>query len=362
LGKQILKRGPGLYDGKAPESKSLTSTRASSNRPLRAAILGAGLMGRWHADAVARAGGVVSAIVDPERKRAGELRKQHGQARLAASLDEILQDGAADVVHVCTPLETHEALAGQALRAGLHALVEKPLAPVAKVTAKLLQLAESSGRLLCPVHQFLFQPGVLRVEAELRNIGPILHVDSVTCSAGAEAGAGEPEQIAADILPHPLSLMARLLAVRVAQADWQVQHPAAGEIRAMAKLGNTSLSILISMGGRPTANALRLIGARGTAHVDLFHGFAVLERGEVSRARKIAHPFAFAGGTLVSATTNLVARAVRGEPAYPGLRELVRRFYLAAQGKGEPPIRKEEILDVAEARDALLAHMPASGR
>lgn len=314
-------------------------------------------MGRWHAAAVVRCSGEIAFIVDPDRRKAAELARQHPGARVLGDLDELLAEGGADVAHICTPLETHVDLTERVLRAGFHALVEKPLAPDAGATARLLRLAESQERLLCPVHQFLFQTGVLRALEAVQRFGPVLHVDSVVCSAGAELGHGTPARIAADILPHPLSLIARLLQERIAKAEWHAEQSVAGELRATAHLGGVTLAILISMAGRPTANALRLIGARGTIHVDLFHGFAVVERGEVSRARKIARPFSLASGTILSATANLLARAARGEPAYPGLRELVRRFYLAVQMSGEPPIPADEILDVARAHDTLLAKL-----
>jgi predicted dehydrogenase len=324
---------------------------------LRAAVVGAGLMGRWHADAIPRVGGVVSVIVDPDRQRAAQLARHHPEAQIASGLEAVVAERLADVVHVCTPLETHEALAAPALGAGLHVLVEKPLAENVETTSKLVRLAHAQGVLLCPVHQFLFQPGVLRTQSALPKIRPLLHVDAVTCSAGAEMDGLDRDRVVAEILPHPLSLIARLVDARVSRIVWQVQHAARGELRATGQLGDVSVSMLISMAGRPTANALRLIGERGTAHVDLFHGFAVVERGAVSRLQKIAHPFALAGGTLFSAGTNLASRAMRRESAYPGLRELIRGFYEAVQTGGGSPVGASEILEVARARDALIGKM-----
>jgi hypothetical protein len=102
-------------------------------------------------------------------------------------------------------------------------------------------------------------------------------------------------------------------------------------------------------------NVLRVIGDCGSATVDLFHGFAVFHGGRVSRGRKIAQPFASAAATLGAASANLAWRARRREPAYPGLRELVRAFYLAVEGAGPAPIPAAAIVDVATARDRLLA-------
>lgn len=326
-----------------------------SRSPLRVAIVGAGLMGRWHADSAARAGGVVSAIVDADPTRARALAARHGAAVL--DLDALLGPPRADVVHVCTPLNTHAAIAGAAIRAGLAVLVEKPLARDPAETDALLREAAARRVLVCPVHQFPFQTAVRRVRSDASRLGSLLHVDYVACSAGATGRAAtEVSAIVADILPHPLSLLRRFMPGPLHELEWRVWRPAPGEFRASALSGDTTVGLLVSMAGRPTRNTLRLVGTAGTAHVDLFHGFATLEPGGVSRVRKIARPFAHAAATMVVAATNLGARAIRREPAYPGLRELVGEFYRAVREGGPPPIDADEVRDVARTRALLAGH------
>ena len=324
----------------------------------RAIIVGAGLMGRWHADAARRAGATLVAIVDPEGERAQRLAARYRGAVAHERLEPALAGGGIDTVHVCTPLETHESVIRAAVVAGCHVLAEKPLAPTAAVTEELLGLAQDRGVLLCPVHQFLFQPGVLRAQATLAAIGPLRHLDAVACSAGADrAGDAERDRIAVEILPHPLSLIARFLPGDLKVLPWTARRVAPGELRALGGADGVSASILISMRGRPTANTLTLIGEHGTARLDLFHGFCVIEPGRVSRARKILHPFDLATRTLIGAAGNLLRRAFRAEQAYPGLRELVVGFCAAALQRKNPPISAQETLAVAIAKDQLLAMM-----
>lgn len=325
--------------------------------PPRVAIVGAGLMGQWHADAVRRTGGAVSAIVDRDEHKAAQLLRLHPKARIAPDLASVLKADLADVAHICTPAQTHEVLAQQALEAGLHLLVEKPLTETAEATAQLLHLAESKRLFLCPVHQFLFQAGVLRAQNAIGRLGALLHVDTLICSAGAERGLQDADLIVADILPGPLSLIARFVPNAIGNASWRVEHPAKGELRASTSVENVSISVLVSLNGRPTVNALRLIGERGSVHADLFHGYSVVEPGAVSRARKIAHPFLRSGATIFSAAANLASRARRREPAYPGLRELIRRFYESLRTGESPPISPGETLAVAAARDRILFEM-----
>lgn len=325
--------------------------------PVRVAIAGAGLMGRWHAAAAARAGATIAAIVDMDGSRGAGLATRYPACRALPDLSSCLDH--VDIVHVCTPTATHGRMVRQILDARVHALVEKPLATDAAETADLLALAATRGVLLCPVHQFVFQRGMQRALAQLASIGPLRHVDVTICSAGA-TGATDAvrEQVAADILPHPLSLVQRVLAARVADLGWVVHQPVPGDVRTATACGETTVSILISMSGRPTTNAMRLIGARGTIHVDLFHGFAVAEPGGVSRARKVTQPFTRSAAVATAAALNLLQRSWRQEPAYPGLWELVSRFHAAAASGGESPIGAADALDVARARDRIAGNGP----
>jgi len=166
-------------------------------------------------------------------------------------------------------------------------------------------------------------------------------------------GDSRRDAIALDIFPHALSLLARVTDGDIGELEWRVDRPCAGEWRASTESGGATVSLTISMAGRPTTNQLRLIGARGTVHVDLFHGFAIREGPSVSRARKLTQPFAHGAKTLAAASGNLLRRAARRERAYPGLRELVLRFHAAAASGFQPPLSAKEILAVARARDAI---------
>ena len=324
---------------------------------LRAAVVGAGLMGRWHAHAIGRVGSRVVAVVDPDTERARALAARlPGRPAVAADLERAAHDHGIQVVHVCAPLSTHEAITRQAIDAGAHALVEKPLAPDASATVRLHMLATDRGVLLCPVHQFLFQRGILGAAAALNELGTIRHIEIVACSAGADGRRDdEREQVALDILPHGLALTRRFLGAALAGVTWRVGQGPPGELRAAADVGGTSAAFMVSMRSRPTENSLTLRCDRGTVRANLFHGYATIERGTPSRLDKVGRPFVRASQELGAAMGNLAVRAAHSEHAYPGLRELVRRFHLACAGLGPSPITVDESIDVAHARDRVAA-------
>ncbi len=330
-------------------------------RPLRAAIIGAGLMGRWHAEAARRAGAKITTVADNDPRRSASLARQFG-ARAISRLEDALSPDAADVVHVCTPSETHADLIRKALSARLHVLTEKPLTSNAGLTAELLALAESAKVLLCPVHQMLFQSGVTRMLEKREEIGPICQLAAVICSAGADGSDDRVrDRLAFDILPHPLSLAARIIPSGITGARWRASRPAAGEVQVIGSVGAVGIAILISTHGRPTRNTLRVTGEGGSWHSDLFHGFGFQEVGSLSRLSKLARPFSVAGSTVAAASDNLFRRALRTEPAFPGLRELVRQFYDAVRAGGQSPVAPPEALEVAAARDTIVTALRLDG-
>lgn len=314
-------------------------------------MAGAGVMGRFHASAIAAAGGTLVAVVDPDLERARAVRPR---VRAVASLTELADEGPIDVVHVCTPAATHASVVGTALELGANVIVEKPVAEHASATDTLLAAAASHGAMLVPVHQFLFQPGVERLLAARARLGTLVRVEFEAATAGADNGTLDADELVADILPHPLALFARLAPVLPSELEWLVRRPAAGELRAFADAGGTSFEIVVSTRGRPTRARLGVTGTTASAEVDLYHGFAVLEGGPATRTRKALRPFLRAASTLAGAGGNLAVRAARRESAYPGLRTLVRRTYEAISSGSPPPISAEETRAVAIARDALL--------
>src|SRR5699024_4673039 len=106
---------------------------ARDGGPLRVLIAGCGVIGTLHTQVVLDNPDLqVVGLVDPigTRTRAiADLIEGAGRNPVPqyADLGVALSRGGVDVVAVCTPSGTHAALAGQALQAGTHVVIEKPL-------------------------------------------------------------------------------------------------------------------------------------------------------------------------------------------------------------------------------------------
>lgn len=323
--------------------------------PLRAAIVGAGLMGRWHAQAIEKAGGKLVAVTDLKLGRAQRLASGIN-AKSFSNVNQMLSEVELDVLHICSPASTHRNVGELAINSGLNLVVEKPVTPTACGTVSLYEQAARRGVLVCPVHQFVFQNGVSKARKLLPRIGRVIHLGATVCSAGGTGlGPNQLDLIAADILPHPLSLMQNFLPGNLPDDQWQASRPRHGELRISGEAMGATLSIFISLNARPPVCDFQIVGTEGTIYLNLFHGYAYLEPGRVSRTRKIAHPFEQSLRNLSAAAINLGRRALGRELAYPGLQRLISEFYSAVQTGGPSPIAAQEAIAIARVRDRLLS-------
>lgn len=124
---------------------------------VRVAVVGAG---RWGPNLIANfhnlARSEVRWVVDRDPQRLGVVRERFPEIEVAEALDRVLADPALDAVVIAAPTRSHRDLAGRALEAGKHVLVEKPMADNVEDADALCQLASRSGRVLLVGHVFLY--------------------------------------------------------------------------------------------------------------------------------------------------------------------------------------------------------------
>lgn len=324
---------------------------------LRVAIVGAGLMGRTHMQTARRLGATVVGVVDQDPRAATALARAIPDAQAADSLAGLIADRGFDIAHVCTPPDSHRDIGLVLAKARIAAFIEKPLADTADETRAIVKAFASSGVLLCPVHQYAFQPAVDKALAHIPKLGRITTVSFDIVSAGGK-NPDDLDRTVAEILPHPLAILQRLCpAIELGELEWSVSRAEAGEWVVLATHGTVQIVISISMSSRPTNFSTRLRGTNGSIEINNFHGYAIFLPGAVSRAAKIRAPFVAAGKHLTVASGNLLIRAATFESAYPGLRTLTRKFYDAVSSgeRRAAPISDGDIIGLAIARDMIIA-------
>jgi predicted dehydrogenase len=135
----------------------------------RVGIIGGGFMSVVHARAARSAGAHLVAVSSRTIAGARAARAALGAERASASVEELLRDDSIDVVHVCTPNETHAGIASAVLRAGKHVVCEKPLATSADEAERLADLAADSGLVASVPFVYRFHPMVREARARVRS-------------------------------------------------------------------------------------------------------------------------------------------------------------------------------------------------
>jgi predicted dehydrogenase len=114
----------------------------------------------------------VAAVCDTAAHKLAPVERRYPTVRCTERYDEILAADDIDAVLLATPVGTHHAMARDALRAGKHVFVEKPLAQTSAECRELIGLADDRSLVLMPGHTFLYSPPVRKVK-ELLDAGEL---------------------------------------------------------------------------------------------------------------------------------------------------------------------------------------------
>ncbi|MBI4878516.1 MAG: Gfo/Idh/MocA family oxidoreductase [Planctomycetes bacterium] len=125
-------------------------------KKLRAAVIGAGHLGRHHARNMASLAGVeLVAVCDPDEER-GRQAAQAAGALWLADAAELPPD--LDAASIAAPTPLHYSLARSLLERGVHCLVEKPMTATLEEARGLVAVAARAGRVLQVGHSERFNP------------------------------------------------------------------------------------------------------------------------------------------------------------------------------------------------------------
>jgi predicted dehydrogenase len=134
---------------------------------IRAAVIGVGYLGRFHAQKYAQASDCeLFAVADP-RAEAREPLAAELKTRAVADYRDLL--GAVEAVSVATPTAAHFAIARDFLDSGAHVLVEKPITETPTEARELIARAARARRILQVGHLERFNAAILAAEPHLRS-------------------------------------------------------------------------------------------------------------------------------------------------------------------------------------------------
>lgn len=248
---------------------------AAQSPALRAAVVGCGHFGRLHAAkwAVLPTATLV-AVCDSDNSRAVALAGElgcRGVARAEALIGEV------DAVSVVVPTAAHHAVAGPLLDAGIHCLIEKPLAADLAEAADLERRAVAGGAVLQVGHLERFNPAFA---AALPLIGRPLFIEGHRLTPFR--GRGTDVDVVLDLLVHDLDLVALLVGETPSHVD-AVGVPVLSERDDMVSVrlrfpGGCTANLTASRVSLKQERKLRLFGHDVYLAVDLGEGAVTVAR------------------------------------------------------------------------------------
>jgi UDP-N-acetylglucosamine 3-dehydrogenase len=177
---------------------------------LRAGLIGLGMMGRHHGRVLREVPGVtLVAVADP----AGDPHGVRRDLPLLSSVDELIAADI-DIAVVAAPTGLHESIALALAEAGVHTMVEKPLAPTADAARRIVEAFSSRGLVGCVGHIERFNPALqaMRSRLESGDLGDVYQV--VTRRQGPFPARIADVGVVMDLATHDIDL-----------TSWTAQSP-----------------------------------------------------------------------------------------------------------------------------------------
>ena len=130
---------------------------------LRFGIMGCGVIGPYHAEAIkSLSDAQLVAVADVDPEKAQKLATKY-QAKAYNDAQEMFAHEQLDVVDICTPSGMHGEHACQAMRAGCHVIVEKPMEIKRARIEEMLRVQQETGRKLAVISQHRFDESTVKV-------------------------------------------------------------------------------------------------------------------------------------------------------------------------------------------------------
>ncbi|MDQ6797046.1 MAG: Gfo/Idh/MocA family oxidoreductase, partial [Actinomycetota bacterium] len=244
-----------------------------------------------------------------------------------------------DVVHVATPAVTHLAIGGDALDAGAHVFVEKPIAASYEEWARLRDQAEAADRWLVEDYNYLFDGCVLELDSLIASgaFGQVSHVDVRFFQAISDPGHAFGDRNAphataklaagaiSDFLPHLASLAHHFVGRhRSVSAVWTKRDPdtilAADELVALLDAEGGTASLGFMAGSRPEGFWVEVYGSAMQARMNLYEGRLSVARslGGPTPLVPVRNAMAEARSAVSSAVARLWDKVSGGPVGYDG--------------------------------------------
>ena len=357
---------------------------------LKAAIVGCGKIAESHVSQMGRIDGCeIVGVCDREPLMAQQLYERFPVKQHFSDLPVMLDKAKPDVVHICTPPESHFDIATICLESGVHVYVEKPFTVDEEQAQTLIALADKKGLKVTAGHDDQFTHVARRMRA-LVNSGYLggspVHLESYYCYEIARSGyAGAlfgdkghwvrrlPGKLLHNIISHGIARIAEFMASEsphvVAYGFVSPCLKEMGEREIIDELRvivcdkeRITAYFTFSSQMRPSLHQFRLYGPQNGLILDHDNETLIKLRGArfTSYAEKFIPPAQFAAQYLGNLRGNLAKFLAKDFHMKSGMKYLIESFYRSIAEDAPLPIPYREILLTARIMDSIFAQLNAS--
>lgn len=348
---------------------------------LKIAIVGCGKIADAHVDEIRKIPSVqLSAVCDLEPIMAEQLAVRYSVPRWYSDVATLLAAEKPDVLHITTPPQSHLPLTRQAVAAGCHVFLEKPVALRHSDTELIIAAAEGAGRKLTVNYWPNFEAPALELRRlyEAGVLGSPVHIESFYgYDLAGEYGMALkrdpdhwvhrlPGKLFQNVLDHVLNKIAPFLgddrpfiqAIAYCGGEKGTEDRNVGlldELRVILRGAETSAYATFSSHSRPIGHSLRFYGTKNTAMVDFAARTVTLERKATfpSAVGRLIPPFLSAKDYLGQGLKNVNSFSHARFHYFDGMRRLLTEFYLSIEQDSAVPIAYAEILRVSAMMDEI---------
>lgn len=297
----------------------------------------------------------IVAICDKKKGLAGETARLWGIPKSYVDFSHMLHKEDLDFVAICSPPQTHFQLSIQAMEAGLHVLVEKPMAISVGEADEMVAVSKKKKVKLCCVHNFLFSP-VLQKAKHLVDIGAIgdLSTVTVTILTGKAAlsrqdhwGHSLPGGLFGEYAPHAIYLLSAFIGdihsvQAVAKKHSNFPWVKADELMVLIEGTKGLGKIVISFNSPRTSFTMNIFGTKRSLQINNFTMTMIQQKSGGHRIRDfIIQDFKLSLQITAGAASCLVKRGLGLRWYQIGHREIIKRFIKNIKNDTKHPVTGE---------------------
>jgi predicted dehydrogenase len=132
------------------------------------------------------------------------------QAKMLDRVDDFYRENHLDAVAIATPVSAHYGLAKQALQAGMHVWLEKPMTDNVDHARELIDLAQKGNQTLLLDHTFVYTGAVRKIKQliDTDELGQLIYYDSTRVNLGLFQ---QDVDVIWDLAPHDISILDYLM-------------------------------------------------------------------------------------------------------------------------------------------------------